>query len=99
MGDETSIELDEANKLCNVADQFRGRSCVEELVFGHGRLIAINAYINTNKFEPFNKDVQFLLTEGEILGLAYAELTLHIHESHEEILGPAHDVVHDDGGV
>jgi hypothetical protein len=97
VGDETSVELDKADKLCDNADQFWGRPRVEELVIGHGRLIAINAYINTNEFEPFNKDVQFLQTEGEIMGLAYTELTHHIHKSHEEILGPAHDVVHDDG--
>jgi hypothetical protein len=99
VGDETSVELDEADKLCDVADQFRGRPRVEELVFGHGGSIAVNTYIDTNKFKPFNEDVQFLQTGGEILGLAYAELTLHIHESHEEILGPAHDVVHNDGRV
>ncbi len=69
-------------------------------MFRHGRSIAVDAYINTNKFEPFNKDVQFLQTEGEILGLlAYTELTLQIHKSHEEILGLAHDVVLDDGCV
>ncbi len=99
VGDETSVELDEADKLCDVADQFRGQPRVEELVFGHGRSIAIDAYIDTNKFEPFNEDVRFLQTEGEILGLAYTELTLHIHKSHEEILGPAHNVVHNDGRV
>ncbi len=99
VGDERSIELDEADKLCNVADQFRGWPRIEELVSGHGRSIAVNAYIDTNKLEPFNEDVQFLQTEGEILGLAYAELTLHIHESHEEVLGPAHNVHHDDGCV
>jgi hypothetical protein len=99
VGGETSIELDEADKLCNVADQFWGQPRVEELVFGHGRLIAIDAYIDTNEFEPFNKDVRFLQTEGEILGLAYAELTLQIHKSHDKILDPAHDVIHDDGRV
>ncbi len=99
VGDKTSVELDEADKLCNIADQFQGRPRVEELMFGHGRLIAVDAYININKFEPFNEDVQFLQTEGEILELAYAELTLHIHKGHEEILGPAHNVVHDDGRV
>jgi hypothetical protein len=31
--------------------------------------------------------------------LADAELTLHIYKSHDESLGPAHDVVDDDGHV
>ncbi len=33
------------------------------------------------------------------MGLADAELTLHMYESHDESLGPAHDVVIDDGPV
>ncbi len=61
---ETSIKLDETNKLCNVADQFRGRPRFDELVFGHGWSIAVDAYIDTNKFKSFDKDVRFLQTEG-----------------------------------
>ncbi len=64
VGNETSIKLDESDKLCNVADQFRGRPCFDELVFGHGWSIAVNAYIDTNEFKSFDKDVQFLQTEG-----------------------------------
>jgi hypothetical protein len=33
------------------------------------------------------------------LGLADAELTLHVYKSHDESLGPAHDVVNNDGRV
>ncbi len=33
------------------------------------------------------------------MGLADAELTLHINESHDESLGPADDVVDNDGRV
>ena len=88
VGNKPSIKLDEFDKLCNVVDQFRGRPRVDEVVFGHGWSIAINAYINADKFKMFDKDVQFLQTEGLILRLADAELTLHIVESHDESLGP-----------
>ncbi len=64
VGNEMSIKLDESDKLCNIADQFRGRPRFDELVFGHGWSIAVNAYINTNEFKSFDKDVQFLQTEG-----------------------------------
>ncbi len=50
VGNETSIKLDESDKLCDITDQFRGRPRFDELVFGHGWLIAIDAYINTNEF-------------------------------------------------
>ncbi len=64
VGNVMSIKLDESDKLCNVADQFRGRPCFDELVFGHGWSIAIDAYIDTNEFKSFDKDVQFFQTEG-----------------------------------
>ena len=60
VGNKTSIELDELDKLCNIVDQFRGRPCFDELVFGHGGSIAVNANINADKFKAFDKDVQFL---------------------------------------
>ncbi len=64
VGNETSIKLDESDKLCDVADQFRRRPRFDELVFGYGWSIAVDAYINTNKFKSFDKDVQFLQAEG-----------------------------------
>ncbi len=64
VGDKPSIKLDESDKLCNVADQFRGRPCFDELVFELGWSIAIDAYIDTNDFKPFDKDMQFHQTEG-----------------------------------
>ena len=64
VGNEPSIKLDESDKFCDVADQFRGRPRFDEVVFGHGRAIAVDAYINADKFEPFDKDVRFLQTEG-----------------------------------
>ena len=63
MGNKTSIELDEPDKLCDIADQFQGRPRFDELVFGHGWSIAIDANINANKFKAFDKDVQFLQAE------------------------------------
>ena len=60
MGNKTSIELDEPDKLCDIVDQVRGRSGFDELVFGHGGSIAIDANINADKFKAFDKDVQFL---------------------------------------
>jgi len=78
VGNKPSIKLDESDKLCDVVDQFRGRPRFDEVVFGHGWLIAVNVYINADKFKTFDKDVRFLQTEGLILGLADAELTLHI---------------------
>ncbi len=62
-GNKTSIELDEPNKLRDIADQFRGRPRFDELVFGHGGLIALDANINTNEFKAFDKDVRFLQAE------------------------------------
>jgi hypothetical protein len=59
VGDETSVELDEADKPCDVADRFRGRPHVEELVFGHGRLIVVDAYINTNNSNRLMKMCNF----------------------------------------
>ncbi len=64
VGNETSIKLDESDKLWDVANQFRGRPRFDELVFGHGWLIAVDAYIHPNEFKLFDKDVQFLQTEG-----------------------------------
>ncbi len=64
VGNETSIKLDESDKLCNIAGQFWGRPRFDELVFGHGWSIVVDAYINTNKFKLFDKDMQFLQTEG-----------------------------------
>ncbi len=64
VGNEMSIKLDESDKLCNVVDQFRGWPRFDELVFGHGWSIAVDAYIDTNEFKSFDKDVQFLQTEG-----------------------------------
>ena len=64
MGNEPSIKLDEADKFCDVADQFRGRPRFYEVVFGHGRSIAVDAYIDADKFKPFDEDVRFLQTEG-----------------------------------
>jgi hypothetical protein len=64
MGNEASIELDESDKLCDIADQFQGRPRFYELVFRHGWSIAVDAYIDTNEFKPFDKDVRFLQTEG-----------------------------------
>jgi hypothetical protein len=61
---EPSIELDESDKFCDIADQFWGRPRFDELVFGHGRSIAVNTYIDADKFKPFDKDVRFLQTEG-----------------------------------
>jgi hypothetical protein len=57
VGNEPSIKLDESDKFCDVADQFRGRPRFDEVVFGHGRAIAVDAYIDADKFEPFDKDV------------------------------------------
>ncbi len=64
VGNETSIKLDESDKLCDLTDQFQGRPHFDELVFGHGWSIAVDAYINTNVFKLFDKDVRFLQTEG-----------------------------------
>jgi hypothetical protein len=64
VGNEPSIKLDESDKFCDVADQYRGRPRVDEVVFGHGRAIVVDAYIDADKFEPFDKVVQFLQTEG-----------------------------------
>ena len=63
VGNKTSIELDEPDKLCNIVDQFRGRPRFDKLVFGHGWSIAVDAYINADKFKTFDKHVQFLQTE------------------------------------
>ncbi len=63
VGNKRSIELDEPDKLCNITDQFRSRPGFDELVFGHGWLISVDAYIDVNKFKTFDKDVQFLQTE------------------------------------
>ena len=64
VGNETSIKLDESDKFCDVTDQFWGGPHFDEVVFGHGGSIAIDAYIDADKFKPFDKDVQFLQTEG-----------------------------------
>ena len=63
VGNKTSIKLDELDKLCDIADQVRGRPCFDELVFGHGWVIAVDAYIDANKFKMFDEYVRFLQTE------------------------------------
>ena len=57
VGNKTSIKVDEPDKLCNIADHFWGRPRVDKLMFGHGRAIAVDAYIDANEFETFDKDV------------------------------------------
>ena len=57
VGNKTSIELDGPDKFCDIADQLRGRPRFDELVFGHGWLIAVDANINADKFKMFDKDV------------------------------------------
>jgi hypothetical protein len=63
VGNKTSIKLDEPDKHCDIADQVRGRPCFDELVFGHGWVIAVDACIDANKFKMFDEDVRFLQTE------------------------------------
>ncbi len=57
VGNKTGIKLDEFDKLWDVVDQFRRRPRFDELVSGHGWSIAIDAYIDANKFKTFDKDV------------------------------------------
>jgi hypothetical protein len=64
VGNKPSIKFDESDKLCDVGDQCRGRPRFDEVVFGHGWSIAVDAYIDTDKFKPFDKDVRFFQTEG-----------------------------------
>ena len=59
VGNKTSIKLDESDKLCDVADQFRGRSHFDELVFGHGWSITVDAYINASNSKCLTKMCNF----------------------------------------
>jgi hypothetical protein len=51
--DELTGELDEANKTGNITDNSWSRPMLQEVVFGHGRMVSIWGDVNANKLKPF----------------------------------------------
>jgi hypothetical protein len=75
--DEFAVELEEANKTGNV---YQGwcRPALQELVFGHGRVVSIWEDTDSNKLESRREKVALFQTQSETISLRNAELTLNI---------------------
>jgi len=60
---EPAIELREADEFGNIPNKFRLGPCLEKLMLGLGRAIAIGTHIIPNKFKSFGENETVLQTQ------------------------------------
>ena len=65
VGNETGIEIEEADEGMKGLAAGGKRPLAEEVKFGRGRAVAVGAKVESNPFDAVKKEVTFLGVEGE----------------------------------
>ncbi len=91
---EHAIKLNETDEASNVANKLRCGPVIQQLIFRHRGVIAIQQYINSYKFETFDEEMAFLLPEGETISFANLQLAFHVLQGAIKGYSPIKDVVY-----
>ena len=65
VGNETGIEIEEADEGVKGLAAGREGPLADEVEFGRGRAVAVGAKVESNPFDAVKKEITFLGVEGE----------------------------------